>query len=83
MTVPTGSTPDAERIGSMWAIPAFMARAATSTSGTNMMLSLNLTPTMAIPLMSPSSNTVFASKPSSSACRVSRSTVCWSPPMSA
>ena len=36
ITVPMGSMPDADRMGSMCAIPAFMARAATRTSGTKM-----------------------------------------------
>ena len=42
----------------MWAIPAFIARAATSTSGTKMMLSRNLTPTMAMPASNPKSKDV-------------------------
>ena len=61
MTVPTGSMPEADRIGSMCTMPAFMALAATSTSGTKMMLSRNLIPTIAMPDMSPSSSTVLAS----------------------
>ena len=44
MTVPTGSIPDAERMGSMWAMPAFIARADISTSGTKMMLVPELDP---------------------------------------
>ena len=51
-------------------MPAFMALAATNTSGTNIMLSLNLTPTIAIPAISPSSSIVFAEKPFSNAISV-------------
>ena len=81
-TVPMGSIPDADIIGSTWAIPAFIARAATSTSGTNIMLSLNLMPTMAMPAMRPSSMIVLAENPFSSASRVRRSTSKFRPVMS-
>ena len=83
ITVPAGSTPEAERIGSIWAIPAFMARAQASTSGTKMKFSRNLIPTMPIPAISASSMISRASVPSSSACAVSASTVSLSPSISA
>ncbi len=66
-TLPIGSMPDADRIGSMCAIPAFMARAQASTSGTKMKFSRNLMPTMAMPAIRPSSMTSSAVCPSSSA----------------
>ena len=75
MTVPMGSTPEADRIGSMWAMPAFIARAHASTSGTKMKFSRNLMPTMPMPAMSPSSMISSASVPCSSALTVSASTV--------
>ena len=52
----------------MWAMPAFIARAQASTSGTKMKFSRNLMPTSAIPAISPSSITSSASVPASS-CR--------------
>ena len=67
----------------MCAIPAFIARAQASTSGTKMMFSRNLMPTTAMPAMRPSSMTSSAVRPSSSACRVSSSTVSSSPSTSA
>ena len=42
ITVPMGSTPEADRIGSIWAMPAFIARAQASTSGTKMKFSAEL-----------------------------------------
>ena len=59
----------------MWAIPAFIARADTRTSGTNTYPSRNLMPTIPIPAMSPSSMISRAPTPPSSASLVSRSTV--------
>ena len=75
MTVPMGSTPAALRIGSIWAMPAFIARAQASTSGTKMKFSRNLIPTMPMPAMSPSSMISSASVPSASALTVNASTV--------
>ena len=75
MTVSMGSTPAADRIGSIWAMPAFIARAHASTSGTKMKFSRNLMPTMPMPAISPSSMISSASMPSASALAVSASTV--------
>ena len=66
-----GAIPEAERIGSICFIPAFIARAQASTSGTKIKFSRNLIPTMPIPAINPSSITSSASIPSSSASRVS------------
>ena len=79
MIVPMGSIPEADKIGSMWVIPAFMALAAISTSGTKIILSRNLIPTIAIPEINPSSRIVLAVNPSSRAFLVNSSTECWSP----
>ena len=59
----------------MWAMPAFMARAQARTSGTKMKFSRNLTPTMPMPAISPSSITSSASIPSSRAWAARASTV--------
>ena len=67
----------------MWRMPAFIARAQASTSGTKMKFSRNLMPTRAMPAMRPSSMTSSAEVPASSASRVIRSTVTWSPSMRA
>ena len=82
-TLPTGSMPEAERIGSMCAMPAFIARAQASTSGTKMKFSRNLMPTTPMPAIRPSSMISSAVRPSSSAPRVSSSTVSSSPSISA
>jgi hypothetical protein len=52
------------------AMPAFMARAASSTSGTKMRLCLKSSPTTRMPAMSPSSSTCMAGRPSASASSV-------------
>ena len=74
ITVPIGSMPAADSMGSMCAMPAFIALAATRTSGTKMMLSLNLMPTTAMPAIRPSSKIAFAVNPSSRAFWVRLST---------
>ena len=71
ITVPTGGISDSERIGSICAIPAFIALAEIRTSGTKIILSLNFIPTIAIPAIKPSSMTVLAVNPASSALEVS------------
>ena len=50
------------------AAPMFIARAATSTSGTNTSLFLNFSPTTLMPLSRPSSRICWAGIPSSMAC---------------
>ena len=82
-TVPCDGTPDSDRIGSMCAMPAFMARAHASTSGTKMMFSRNLMPTIPMPAIRPSSMISTAVMPPSSACLVSSSTSSSSPSMRA
>ena len=58
------------RSGFRTAIPAFMARAASSTSGTKMRLCLKSSPTTRMPPMSPSSRTSMAGRPSARASSV-------------
>ena len=65
---PSGSAASPERSGFKRAVPAFIARAATNTSGTNTSSFLNFSPMMFIPLKSPSFKMVVASIPSSIAC---------------
>ena len=50
----------------MWVMPAFMARAQASTSGTKMKFWRNLTPTIAMPAIKPKSMTSSAFTPESS-----------------
>ncbi len=52
------------------AIPAFIARAASSTSGTKTRLYLKSSPTTRIPAIRPSSSTSIAGRPSASAASV-------------
>ena len=78
-TVASGSIPDADRSGSIWAMPTFIARAQASTSGTKIAFSRNLIPTSAIPAIRPSSITSSAKVPTPSASRVRRSASCCSP----
>ena len=67
-TLPAASTPASAISGfSSWA-PMFMARAATSTSGTNTSLFLNFSPMTPMPLSSPSSRICCTGMPSSMAC---------------
>ena len=66
--LPEAFTPAAARTGLSISAPLFIARAATSTSGTNASPFLNLSPTTAMPAISPSLRILFGSMPSSSAC---------------
>ena len=65
---PRLSAPSSASRGLSRAAPAFMARAATSTSGTKISLARNLTPTRSMPGSSPSVRISWAEWPSSSAC---------------
>jgi 5-methyltetrahydrofolate--homocysteine methyltransferase len=74
ITIPAGGMSEAERIGSICTIPAFIALAEIRTSGTKIMLSLNFIPTIAIPAIKPSSITVLAANPELRAFEVNWST---------
>ena len=80
---PIGSIPEAERIGSICAMPAFIARAQARTSGTKIKFSRNFMPTIAMPAIKPLSMTSEASMLSARAWEVSSSTVSWLPSMRA
>ncbi len=58
-----GSTPDADKIGSNRAMPAFMALAARRTSGTKRIPSRKSSPTTTMPSTRASSSTFVASQP--------------------
>ena len=69
-TLPTDSAPVSARSGRRIAIPAFIALAASSTSGTNRMPSRKSTPTMRIPSTSASLSVRWGDQPRSSRIRV-------------
>ena len=62
-TLPTGSAPVSASSGRRIAMPAFIAFAASRTSGTNRMPSRKSMPTIFIPATSASSSTFVAVKP--------------------
>src|SRR5512137_1079070 len=78
-TMPRGLTPALARWGSSLASPAFMARAATRTSGMKTSLFLNWTPRRSIPGMSPSFRIVPAGIPAARALSTRASTSAFFP----
>src|SRR5512137_3044888 len=78
-TTPRGLMPALARWGSSMDMPAFMARAATRTSGMKTSLFLNWTPRRAIPGMRPSLRMVPAGVPAARAWSTSDSTSAFFP----
>src|SRR5512138_744710 len=78
-TTPRGLTPALARWGSSLASPAFMARAATRTSGMKTSLALNWTPRRSMPGIRPSFRMVAAGVPAASAWSTSDSTSAFFP----
>src|SRR5512141_507619 len=78
-TMPRGLTPALARWGSSLASPAFMARAATRTSGMKTSLFLNWTPRRSIPGIRPSFRMVPAGRPAARAWSTSDSTSAFLP----
>ena len=62
-TLPTGSAPVSARSGRRMAMPAFIALAASRTSGTNRMPSRKSMPTIFMPATRASSRTLVADQP--------------------